>query len=50
VEIYFITSWNLVNPGGSTYKWQFFGIPVRTMTTASPTFDGAYVRELNEND
>jgi len=31
------------------YKWQFFGIPVLSLTTASPTFDGGYVRKMNEN-
>ncbi|MEI8086771.1 MAG: T9SS type A sorting domain-containing protein [Paludibacter sp.] len=29
------------------YKWQFFGIPIRTMT-AFPTFNGGYVRQYNE--
>ena len=31
-----------------TYKWQFFGIPLTTVQ-ASPTFDGSYIREMNEN-
>ncbi|MHB9142411.1 MAG: T9SS type A sorting domain-containing protein, partial [Paludibacter sp.] len=31
------------------YKWQFFGIPLRT-ASATPTFDGSYVREMHEND
>jgi hypothetical protein len=31
----------------TTYKWQFFGIPLRT-TSVSPTFDGAFVRKFNE--
>jgi len=38
------------NPGGATnnkYKWQFFGIPISTVTT-SPTFDGSYVRIYDE--
>ena len=31
----------------SNYKWQFFGIPLRT-TTASPTFNGSYLRVYDE--
>ena len=50
VEMYSLASWNLTNGVGGKYKWQFFGIPVRTIATASPTFDGAYVREMHEND
>ena len=50
VEMYSLATWNLINPVGSKYKWQFFGIPVRSLVTASPTFDGAYVRELHEDD
>jgi len=34
----------------NNYKWQFFGIPLRTLEKASPTFDGSYVREMHEND
>ena len=33
----------------ANYKWQFFGIPVRTIV-ASPAFDGSYVREMHENN
>ncbi len=29
------------------FKWLFFGIPVKGLT-ASPTFDGAYIRKYNE--
>jgi len=50
VEMYSLASWNLLNSVNGKYKWQFFGIPVRSIATASPTFDGAYVRELHEND
>jgi hypothetical protein len=32
---------------GSSYKWQFMGIPLRTMSV-NPTFDGSYVRQFNE--
>lgn len=31
----------------TNYKWQFFGIPVQSLS-ASPTFDGGYVRKYNE--
>lgn len=50
VEMYSLASWNLTNPVGEKYKWQFFGIPVRSLAKASPVFDGAYVREMHEND
>jgi hypothetical protein len=30
------------------YKWQFFGIPLRTLATANPTFNGSFVRRHNE--
>jgi hypothetical protein len=33
----------------TNYKWQFFGIPLRSMV-ASPTFDGSYVRQMFENN
>ena len=32
---------------GSSYKWQFFGIPLRS-TAISPTCDGSYIRKYNE--
>jgi hypothetical protein len=50
VEMYSLASWNLTNGIGGKYRWQYFGIPVRSITSASPTFDGSYVRELHEND
>lgn len=31
----------------TSYKWQFFGIPVRSMPI-SPAFNGSYVRKFNE--
>jgi len=31
------------------YKWQFFGIPLLSMSSANPTFYGAYVRKMNED-
>jgi len=50
VEMYSLASWNKTNPVGGKYKWQFFGIPVRSMASTSPCFDGAFVREMHEND
>jgi len=50
VEMYSLATWNLTNPVGGKYKWQFFSIPVRSIATASPVFDRAYVREMHEND
>lgn len=32
----------------SNYKWQYFGIPLRSLATASPTFNGSYVRKYYE--
>lgn len=49
VEMYSPASWNLSMPVNQKYNWQFFGIPV-TSVSALPTFYGAYVRELLEND
>ena len=48
VDMYSKASWNLSSPTNYKYKWQFFGIPVKS-TTASPTFDGAYVRQYDES-
>jgi len=52
VQMYARGSYNSM---GSTYKgntyhysWQYFGIPVNTIT-ASPTFNGSYVRRWNES-
>jgi len=33
----------------TNYKWQFFGIPLRTMV-ANPTFYGSYVRQMYEDN
>jgi len=33
----------------SDYKWQFFGIPLRNLVSASPTFNGSYVRKYSES-
>jgi hypothetical protein len=50
VDMYSLASWNLANPVGAKYKWQFFAIPVQSLSTVSPTFDGSYVREMHESD
>jgi hypothetical protein len=50
VEMYLLASWNLANPVGGKYKWQFFGIPVRSLASIYPTFSGVYIREMHEND
>ncbi|NDP21332.1 MAG: T9SS type A sorting domain-containing protein [Paludibacter sp.] len=31
----------------SNYKWQFFGVPVRSIVV-NPTFNGGYIRKFNE--
>jgi len=48
VEMYSKASWNLSAATNYKYKWQFFGIPVKSVT-ASPTFDGSYVRRYDES-
>jgi len=52
VEMYARGSWNSTGStyNGKTYhySWQYFGIPV-TNITASPTFDGSFVRSWNES-
>lgn len=48
VQMYSRASYNLLNPTGSKYKWQYFGIPVQTMGY-SPTFSSAYVRKWDES-
>ena len=50
VEMYSKANWNLANPSGNKYKWQFFGIPV-TSLNAGNTFDFSkcYVREWDES-
>ncbi|MBV5343581.1 hypothetical protein JZU68_08245, partial [bacterium] len=49
VEMFSPASWNLEGGLNNVYNWQFFGIPVASVP-ALPTFYGAYVRELFEND
>jgi autotransporter-associated beta strand protein len=51
VEMYSLASWNLSSIiVGGKYKWQFMGIPVHSLSTTSPTFDGAYIRQMHENN
>ena len=45
VEMYSLAAYD-----GAHYKWQFFGIPLHSLASTSPTFDGGYVRQLHEND
>lgn len=48
VEIYSKASWDLSATTNNKYKWQYFGIPVASVV-ASPTFDGSYVRQMDES-
>jgi len=47
VEMYSIASWDKSQAVGSQYKWQYFGIPLRSVV-ANPTFYGSYVRKWVE--
>ena len=47
VEMFSKSTWDLGQPSGSRYNWQYFGIPVRSIG-ALPTFYGGYVRQRNE--
>jgi len=48
VEMYSKASWDKTQEPGSVYKWQYFGIPVRSVI-ANPTFAGSYVRKGYES-
>jgi len=48
VEMYSKASWDKTQGSGSVYKWQYFGIPVRSVI-ANPTFAGSYVRKSYES-
>jgi hypothetical protein len=49
VEMYSKASWDLSKTSDNDkYKWQFFGIPLRTLV-ANPAFTGAYVRKMLES-
>jgi uncharacterized repeat protein (TIGR02543 family) len=47
VEMYSKASWDLTKQPGSKYSWQFFGIPVKTLSYAS-SFSNCYVRKYDE--
>ena len=50
VEMYSKANWNLSNAINNKYKWQFFTIPVKTMTAGSTfNFSSCYVREWDES-
>ena len=49
VEMYSPASWDINGGFNNVFKWQFFGIPVKSLPVL-PTFYGAHVRELFEND
>jgi len=44
VEMYSIAS------KAGTYKWQFIGVPIHSLSTTSPTFDGGYIRQMHEEN
>jgi hypothetical protein len=48
VEMYSKATWDLTQAAGSKYRWQTFGIPVRSMV-AGPTLNGAIVRMAVES-
>ena len=48
VEMFSKAEWNTSLAAGSKYKWQFFGIPV-TSLTYSNAFSNCYVREWDES-
>lgn len=49
VEMYSKASWDLNQAGGSKYSWQFFGIPVKTLSLSNGTFVNCLVRKYNES-
>jgi len=48
VEMYSKASYNLLNPINQKYKWQYFGIPLKSIVP-DPTLYGAYVRRMLEH-
>jgi len=50
VEMYSKAAASIPGPPPSSYKWQFIGIPLHSLPTTSPTFDGGYIRQMHEND
>lgn len=47
VEMYSKASWDLTKPVNNKYKWQYMGIPVKSISYSS-TFSSCYVREWDE--
>ena len=47
VEMYSKAWWNLSDTINNKYRWQYFGIPLRSVK-AEPTFYGSYVRKWYE--
>jgi len=47
VEMYSKASWDLTQVINNKYRWQYFGIPLRSIV-AYPSFTGAYVRKWYE--
>ncbi|MBN2764818.1 MAG: T9SS type A sorting domain-containing protein [Paludibacteraceae bacterium] len=47
VEMYSKAYIDMAQASGSQYKWQYFGIPVRSLR-ADPTFYGSYIRQFAE--
>ena len=48
IEMYSKAYWDNDQQPGNIYKWQYFGIPVRSVI-ANPTFAGSYVRKSYES-
>jgi hypothetical protein len=48
VEMYSKASWDLNQDSGSKYSWQYFGIPVKTISFGNSTFGNCMVRKYNE--
>ena len=49
VEMYSKASWDLNQDTGSKYSWQYFGIPVKTLSFGDTTFGNCIVREYKES-
>lgn len=48
VEMYSKATFDTLRAVGDKYKWQFFGVPVRSVA-ANPTFNGSYLRRMVES-
>lgn len=48
VEMYSKATFDTLRAVGDKYKWQFFGVPVRSVA-ANPTFNGSYLRKMVES-